>query len=91
MTEETTLKGISRVPKLQGCNKAPTGHRLQEEEEAEALEEGMVISPGNCFAYFVVKTSDTLQGRAKSRSRRRRKSLKPKHDRTSRNRSCIML
>jgi hypothetical protein len=39
----------------------------------------------------VGKIKDTRQGRAKSRSKRRRKSLKPKHDRTSRNRSCILL
>jgi hypothetical protein len=51
----------------------------------------MVISPGDCSAYFVVKTRDTLQGCAKSRSRSRRKSLKPKHSRTRRSRSCILL
>jgi hypothetical protein len=32
----------------------------------EASEEDMVISPGNCSAYFVAKTRDTPQGRAKS-------------------------
>jgi hypothetical protein len=57
----------------------------------KASEEGMVISLGNCSAYSVAKTRDTPQGRAKSRSRSRRKSLKPKHDRTSRSRSCILL
>jgi hypothetical protein len=57
----------------------------------EASKEGMVISPGNCSTYSAAKTRDTPQGRAKSRSRRRRKSLKPKHDRTSRSRSCILL
>jgi hypothetical protein len=57
----------------------------------EASEEGMVISPGDCFAYFVGKIRDTRQGRAKSRSRSRRKSLKPKRGRTSRSRSCILL
>jgi hypothetical protein len=57
----------------------------------EASEEGMVISPGNNSAYSAAKTRDTPQGRAKSRSRSRRKSLKPKHDRTSRSRSCILL
>jgi hypothetical protein len=44
----------------------------------EASEEGLIISPGNCIAYSVAKTKDTLQGRAKSRSRSRRKPLKPK-------------
>jgi hypothetical protein len=57
----------------------------------EASGEGMVISPGNCSAYSVAKTRDTPQGRAKSRSRSRRKSLKPKHDRISQSRSCILL
>jgi hypothetical protein len=51
----------------------------------------MVISLGNCFAYSVAKTRDTPQGRAKSRSRSRRKSLKSKHARISRSRSCILL
>jgi hypothetical protein len=57
----------------------------------EASEEGMVISPGNYSAYSVVKIRDTPQGRAKSRSRSRRKSLKPKHGRISPSRSCILL
>jgi hypothetical protein len=46
---------------------------------------------GDCFAYSVVKIRDTRQGHAKSRSKSRRKSLKPKHDRTRRSRSCILL
>jgi hypothetical protein len=78
MKEETTLKDIGRAPRLQGCNKASIGHQIQEEEDAEASEESMVISPGNYFAYSVVKTRDTPQGRVKSQSRSRRKSLKPK-------------
>jgi hypothetical protein len=57
----------------------------------EASEEGLVISLGNRTAYSMAKTKDTLQGRAKSRSRSRRKSLKPKHDRVIRSRSCILL
>jgi hypothetical protein len=59
----------------------------------ESLEEDMVISPGNYFAYSAAKIRDTPQGRAKSRSRSRRKSLKPKHDRTRRSRSscCFVL
>jgi hypothetical protein len=63
----------------------------QRDRWGEALGEGMVISPGNCSAYSAVKTRDTPQGRAKSRSRSRRKSLKPKHGRTNRSRSCILL
>jgi hypothetical protein len=57
----------------------------------EASKEGMVISPGDCSAYYVWKIRDTRQGCAKSRSKSRRKSLKPKHGRTSRSRSCILL
>jgi hypothetical protein len=57
----------------------------------EASEEGMIISPGDCSAYSMGKIRDTRQGRAKSRSKSRRKSLKPKHDRTRRSRSCIAL
>jgi hypothetical protein len=52
---------------------------------------GMEISLGNCFVYSMAKTRDTPQGHAKSRSRSRRKSLKPKHDIISRSRSCILL
>jgi hypothetical protein len=51
----------------------------------------MVISPGDCSACSMAKIRDTRQGRAKSRSKSRRKSLKPKHGRTRRSRSCILL
>jgi hypothetical protein len=57
----------------------------------EASEEGMAISPGDCSAYSVGKIRDTRQGCAKSRSKSRRKSLKLKHGRTYRSRSCILL
>jgi hypothetical protein len=74
MTEETTLKGISRAPRLQGRNKALTGHRLQEVEEAETSEEGLAPSPGDCSVYSAGKTKEIQQGRAKSRSRSRKSS-----------------
>jgi hypothetical protein len=51
----------------------------------------MVISPRDCSAYSVVRIWDIPQRHAKSRSRSRRKSLKPKHDRTRRSLSCILL
>jgi hypothetical protein len=51
----------------------------------------MVISPGDCSTYSVGKIRDTRQGRAKSRSKSKRKSLKLKHDRTYRSRSCMLL
>ena len=57
----------------------------------EASKEDMVISPGDCSAYSVGKIRDTRQGRTKSWSKSRRKSLKLKHGRTHRSRSCILL
>ena len=57
----------------------------------EASEDGLALNPGDCSAYFVGRIRDTQQGRAKSRSKSRRKSLKLKHDRTRRSRSCILL
>jgi hypothetical protein len=51
----------------------------------------MVISPVDCSAYSVGKIKDTRQGCDKSRSRSRRKLLKPKHDRISQSRSYILL
>jgi hypothetical protein len=58
----------------------------------EALaEEGTVISQGNCSACSMARTRDTQRGHAKSRSKSRRKLLKPRHDRISRSRFCILL
>jgi hypothetical protein len=71
MTEETTLKGISRAPRLQGRSRALRGQRLQEVEEAEALEEGSAPSLGDCSVYSAGKIKDIQQGRARSRSRSR--------------------
>jgi hypothetical protein len=91
MTGPIILRAASTAHSLRECNKLPIGHQPREAEGGEALKEGMVISLGNCSAYSVAKTRDTPQGRAMSRSRSRRKSLKPKHGRTSRSRSCILL
>jgi hypothetical protein len=66
MIEETTLKGISRAPRLQGRNKALTGHRLQEVEEAEASDEGSAPNPEDCSVYSAGRTKGIQQGRAKS-------------------------
>jgi hypothetical protein len=57
----------------------------------EASEEDVIISPGDCSTCSVAKIRDTRQGCAKSRSKSRRKSLKPKHGRTRQSRSCILL
>jgi hypothetical protein len=86
-----TLRAANTTHSLQECNKLPIGHQPRETKGGEASEEGMLISPENCYAYFVAKTRDTPQGRAKSRYRIRWKSLKPKHGRTSQSRSCILL
>jgi hypothetical protein len=91
VTGPITLRAASTAHSLWACNKLPIGHQPQEAEGGEALEEGMVISPGNCSTYSVAKTRHTPQGCVKSRSRSRRKSLKPKHGRISRSRSCILL
>jgi hypothetical protein len=73
MTEETTLKVINSAPNFQGHNKALTGHQLQEAEEAEASKEGSTPSPGDCSIYFAVRIKDIQQGRAKSRSRSKKR------------------
>jgi hypothetical protein len=90
-TGEIIHKGNNTAPNHQGHNKVPSGHQLQEAEGVEASEEDMVISLGGCSAYSMAKIRDTRQGRAKSRSKSRRKSLKPKHGRTRWSRSCILL
>jgi hypothetical protein len=73
-----------------GCNKILSGHQLQGAGE-EASEEDLVIRPGNCFVYSAEKIRGITQGRAKSRSRSRKKLPKLKHDRMSRSKSCIPL
>jgi hypothetical protein len=90
-TGETKPKGSSIAPNHQGHNKVPSGHQLQEEEGAEALEEDMEISPGDCFVCSVAKTKATPQERAKSRFRSRKRLPKLKHDRISRSRFYIPL
>jgi hypothetical protein len=91
MTGSTTLRAASTTHSLRAWNKLPTGHQPREAEGGEASEEGMVISLGICSIYSTAKTRDTPQGHAKSWSRSRRKSPKPKHGRISRSRSCILL
>jgi hypothetical protein len=75
----------------QGHNKVLLGHQLQEAEGAEASEEDMEISPGNCFACSAAKTKGIPQGRANSRFRSRKKLPKLKHGKISRSRFCILL
>jgi hypothetical protein len=70
---ETTLKAISKAPSIQGRNKVLTCHQLREAEEQEASEEGSVPNLEGCSVYSVGKIRDIQQGRAKSRSRSKKK------------------
>jgi hypothetical protein len=67
------LKDITRAPRLQGRNKALTGHQLQEAGEAEASEQGLAPSPGDCSIYSAGRIKDIQQGHAKSRSRSKKR------------------
>jgi hypothetical protein len=58
---------------------------------AGASEEDMGTSPGRFTAYFVVKTRVILQECAKSPSKSRRRSQKPKPGKVNRSRSCTLL
>ena len=91
MTKEVSCRGHSIPHNLWGSNKALSGRQLQEAEAPGASEEDMGISPGRSTAYFVVKTRATLQECAKSPSKSRRRSQKPKLDRINRSRSCTLL
>jgi hypothetical protein len=91
MTGEAKPKGNSIAPNHQGRNKVPSGHQLQEAEGAEASEEDMEISPGDCFVCFAAKTKAIPQERVKSQFRSRKRLLKRKHDKISRSRFYIPL
>jgi hypothetical protein len=91
MTEEVNSRGRSILRKLRGSNKALSGRQLQEAEAPGALEEDMGISPGRSTAYFVVKTRATIQERAKSPSKSKKRLQKPKPDKINRSRSCTLL
>jgi hypothetical protein len=90
-TGETTLKGSITALSPQEHNRALLGHRLQEAEGGEALEEDMEISLGNCFVYSTVKIRGIPQGRAKLQFRSRKKLPKLKHGRIGRSRFYIPL
>jgi hypothetical protein len=73
MIGETMLKAISKAPILQGRNKVLTGYQLREPEEEEASEEGSIPNPEGYSVYSVGKIRDIQKGRAKSRSRSKKK------------------
>jgi hypothetical protein len=91
MIGEAKPKGNNIAPNHQGRNKVPSGHQLQGVEGAEALEEDMEISPGDCFVCSAVKTKDTPQEGAKSRFRSRNRLPKLKHGRIRQSRFYIPL
>jgi hypothetical protein len=66
MTEQITPRAASKAHNLRECSKLPTGHQPQEAEGGEALEEGLVLSSGDCSAYSMGRIRDTQQGCAKS-------------------------
>jgi hypothetical protein len=90
-TGETKPKGSSTAPNHQGHNKVPLGHQLKEAEGAEALEEDMEISLGNCFVCSAAKTKGIPQERARLRFKSRKKLPKLKHGRISQSRFYIPL
>jgi hypothetical protein len=90
MTGPIIPRAASKAHNLRECSKLPIGHQPREAEEGGTSEEGLVLYPGDCSAYSMGRIRDTRLGRAESRSKRR-KSLKLKHDRTSRSRSRILL
>jgi cytochrome c5 len=79
MTKEVNLKGSNTASSLQGHNKAPSGHQPQEAEAAEASEEGMEISPEDCFACSAAKIKATPQEHAKSQFRNKKRLPKLRH------------
>jgi hypothetical protein len=76
MTKEASLRGDSTARSLQDNSKASSGHQLQGAEAAGASEEDMGINPGKSIAYYVVRTRATLQERARSPFRSKKRLLK---------------
>jgi hypothetical protein len=67
MKGPTMLRAVIIAHSLRACSKLLTDHQLREAEEEEAsVEEGSVINPGSCTAFFVVRTRVTQQGHARS-------------------------
>jgi hypothetical protein len=91
MTEEVSFRGCSILHNLRGSNKALFGRQLQEAEAPGASEEDMGTNPGRFTIYFVVKTRAILQECAKSPSKSRRRSQKPKPGKVNRSKSYTLL
>jgi hypothetical protein len=91
MTEEVRCRGRSILHNLRGSNKALFGRQLQKAKAPGASEEDMGTNPGGFAVYFVVKTRAILQECAKSASKSRRRSQKPKPSKVNRSRSYTLL
>ena len=91
MTEEVNNRGHNIPRKLRGNNKAIFGCQLQEAEAPGASEEGLGINLERFTAYSVVRTRAILQECAKSPSKSRRRSQKPKPGKVNRSSSCTLL
>jgi hypothetical protein len=91
MTEEVSCRGCSILHNLRGSNKALFGRQLQEADAPGASEEDMGTNPGRFTVYFVVKIRAILQECAKSPSKSRRRSQKPKPGKVNRSRSYTLL
>jgi hypothetical protein len=91
MTEIVSYRGRSILHNLRGSNKALFGRQLQEAEAPGALEEDMGTNLGRFTVYFVEKTRAILQECAKSPSKSRRRSQKPKPGKINQSRSYTLL
>jgi hypothetical protein len=91
MTEKVNSRGRNILHKLRGSNKALSGRQLQEAEASGASEEDMGISPGRSTVYFVVEIRATIQERAKSPSKSKKKLQKSKPGKVNRSRFCTLL
>jgi hypothetical protein len=90
-TKGASLRGHSTPHNLRGSSKSLSGRQLQGAEAPRASDEDLGISPGRSTAYCVLKTRAILQECAKSPSKSRRRSQKPKLGRINRSRSCTLL
>jgi hypothetical protein len=91
MTGQIIPRAASKAHNLRECNKLPIGHQPQEAEGEELWRKVWYSTKEIVLLILWKRIRDTQQGCAKSRSKSRRRSLKTKHDRTGRSRSCILL
>jgi hypothetical protein len=90
MTGPIILKAASKAHIIRECSKLPRGHQPREADEGGTSEEGMVINPGD-FSAFCGEDKGHTTRMCQVMIQKKRKSLKPKHGRTSRSSFCIRL